>query len=152
MMRVKKTSKQPRYVKISSKEKIIRYSIISRDCLKLKWIAKVIMCYGPVSISYSCEEVSIFIINQLSNFLRLFFRFKLTEIFNWYLFRDGCRGLPLLPMQHPEMAHINFQGSVFVSKKTVNKILKLTENRCGRHCSERDAYIGWRIQFFLSRF
>ena len=42
--------------------------------------------------------------------------------------RGGCRGLPLLPMQHPEMAHINFQSSVFVSEKTVNKILKLDQN------------------------
>ena len=24
--------------------------------------------------------------------------------------RGGCRGLPLLPMQHPEMADINFQS------------------------------------------
>ena len=24
--------------------------------------------------------------------------------------RGGFRGLPLLPMQHPEMAHINFQS------------------------------------------
>ena len=39
--------------------------------------------------------------------------------------RGGCRGLPLLPMQHPEMAHINFQSSAFGSKKSVNKILKL---------------------------
>ena len=38
--------------------------------------------------------------------------------------RGGCRGLPLLPMQHPKMAHINFQSSAFGSKKTVNKILK----------------------------
>ena len=28
----------------------------------------------------------------------------------------------------------------------------LTESRCGRHCSERDADIARRIQFFLSRF
>ena len=41
--------------------------------------------------------------------------------------RGGCRGLPLLPMQHPEMAHSNFESSVFVSKKTVNKILKLDQ-------------------------
>ena len=41
--------------------------------------------------------------------------------------RGGCRGLPLLPVQRPEMAHINFQSSVFVSKKTVNKILKLDQ-------------------------
>ena len=39
----------------------------------------------------------------------------------------GCRGLPLLPMQHPEMAHSNFESSVFVSKKTVNKILKIEQ-------------------------
>ena len=45
-----------------------------------------------------------------------------------WLYRGGCRGLPLLPMQHPEMAHINFQSSVFVSKKTVNKILKLDQD------------------------
>ena len=37
----------------------------------------------------------------------------------------GCRGL--LPMQYPEMAHINVQSSVFVSKKTVIKILKLDQ-------------------------
>ena len=42
-----------------------------------------------------------------------------------HMFRSGCRGLPLLPMQHPEMAHINFQNWVLVSKKTVNKTLKL---------------------------
>ena len=41
--------------------------------------------------------------------------------------RGGCRGLPLLPMQHPKMAHINFQSSAFGSKKTVNKILKLDQ-------------------------
>ena len=41
--------------------------------------------------------------------------------------RGGCRGLPLLPMQHPEMAHINFQSWVFVSKKTMNKFLKLDQ-------------------------
>ena len=41
--------------------------------------------------------------------------------------RGGCRGLLLQPMQHPEMAHINFETSVFVSKKTVNKILKLDQ-------------------------
>ena len=39
----------------------------------------------------------------------------------------GCRGLPLLPMQHPEMAHSNVESSVFVSKKTVNKILKIDQ-------------------------
>ena len=74
---------------------------------------------------------------------------------NYITSRGGCRGLPLLPMQCPEMAYINFQSSVFVSIKTVNKwtrILNLTESRCERHCSERDAYIGWMIQFFLSRF
>ena len=38
-----------------------------------------------------------------------------------------CKGLPLLPMQHPEMAHINSQSSVFVSKKPGNKILKLDQ-------------------------
>ena len=38
------------------------------------------MCYGLVSVSLSCEEDAIFIINQLSNFLRMFFRLKLTEI------------------------------------------------------------------------
>ena len=42
-------------------------------------------------------------------------------------FRGGCRGLPLLPIQHSEMAHINFQSWVFVSKKTMNKILKLDQ-------------------------
>ena len=26
------------------------------------------------------------------------------------IIRGGCRGLPLLPMQHPEMADINFQS------------------------------------------
>ena len=36
----------------------------------------------------------------------------------------GCRGLPLLPMQHFKKAHINFQSCVFVSKNVVNKILK----------------------------
>ena len=41
--------------------------------------------------------------------------------------RGGCRGLPLLPMQHPKMAHINFQSSAFGSKKAVNKILKLDQ-------------------------
>ena len=41
--------------------------------------------------------------------------------------RGGCRGLTLLPMQHPEMANINFQSLVFVSKKPVNKILKLDQ-------------------------
>ena len=30
-------------------------------------------------------------------------------------------------MQHVEMTHINFQSSVFASKKTVNKILKLDQ-------------------------
>ena len=39
----------------------------------------------------------------------------------------GCRGVPLLPIQHPEMAHSNFQNLVFVSTKTVNKILKLDQ-------------------------
>ena len=34
-------------------------------------------------------------------------------------------GLPLLPMQHPKMAHTDFQSWVFVSKNAVNKILKL---------------------------
>ena len=43
--------------------------------------------------------------------------------------RGGCRGLPLLPMQHPKMAHINFQSSAFGSKKTVNKILKLDQKQ-----------------------
>ena len=50
--------------------------------------------------------------------------FRLMQQNDWTITRGGCRGLPLLPMQHPEMAHINFQSSVFVSKKTVNKILK----------------------------
>ena len=27
-----------------------------------------------------------------------------------YVNRGGCRGLPLLPMQHPEIADINFQS------------------------------------------
>ena len=27
-----------------------------------------------------------------------------------YVLKGGCRGLPLLPMQHPEMADINIQG------------------------------------------
>ena len=31
---------------------------------------------------------------------------KLSDI----LTRGGCRGLQLLPMQHPEMAHINFHS------------------------------------------
>ena len=35
-----------------------------------------------------------------------------------------CRGLLLLPMQHPKKAHINFQSCVFVPKNIVNKILK----------------------------
>ena len=39
----------------------------------------------------------------------------------------GCRGVPLLPIQLPEMAHSNFQNLVFVSTKTVNKILKLDQ-------------------------
>ena len=26
------------------------------------------------------------------------------------IIRGGCRGLPLLPMQHPEMADLNFQS------------------------------------------
>ena len=30
-------------------------------------------------------------------------------------------------MQHPEMAHINFQSWVFVSKNAVNMILKLDQ-------------------------
>ena len=42
-------------------------------------------------------------------------------------------------MQHLEMAHINFQSLVFVSKNAVNKILKLE--------LQQDADIGWRIQF-----
>ena len=55
--------------------------------------------------------------------------FELFPITRGKIFiRGGCRGLPLMPMQHPEMAHINFQSSVFVSKKTVNKILKLDQN------------------------
>ena len=37
-------------------------------------------------------------------------------------------------------------------KKLWTRFLNLTKSRCERHCSERDAYIGWRIQFFLSRF
>ena len=58
----------------------------------------------------------------------------------------GCRGLPLLPMQHSEMAHINFQSWVFVSKTAVNKILKLDQKSL---CAtlQRDANIGCRIQF-----
>ena len=39
--------------------------------------------------------------------------------------RGGCSGLPLLLMQHPKKAHINFQSWVFVSKNVMNKILKL---------------------------
>ena len=39
--------------------------------------------------------------------------------------RCRCRGLPLLPMQQSEMAHINFHSWVFVSKNAVNKIFKL---------------------------
>ena len=38
--------------------------------------------------------------------------------------RGGCRGLPLLPIQHSKIAHINFHSWVFVSKNAVNKILK----------------------------
>ena len=30
-------------------------------------------------------------------------------------------------MQHPELAHINFQSWVFVSQTAVNKILKLEQ-------------------------
>ena len=60
--------------------------------------------------------------------------------------RGGCRGLPLLPMQHPEMAHINFQNLVFVSKNAVNKILKLDQMQL-RATLQRDADIGWRIKF-----
>ena len=46
-------------------------------------------------------------------------------VFFWSIARDGCRGLPLLPMEHPEIAHINFHSWVFVSKNGVNQILKL---------------------------
>ena len=37
---------------------------------------------------------------------------KLNHIIDTYRLkiRGGCRGLPLLPMQYPEMAHINFQS------------------------------------------
>ena len=38
--------------------------------------------------------------------------------------REGCRGLPLLPMQHLEKAHNNFHNWVFVPKNAVNKIAK----------------------------
>ena len=54
--------------------------------------------------------------------------------------RGGCRGLPLLPMQHPEMAHINFQSCVFVSKNAENKILKLDQSSYG--CSETLTSVG----------
>ena len=37
------------------------------------------------------------------------------------------RGMPLLKMQHSEMAHINFQKWVFVSKNAVSRILKLDQ-------------------------
>ena len=58
--------------------------------------------------------------------ISLFFGKFLFRIYKGVI-RGGCSGLPLLPMQHLEMAHINFQSSVFVSKRTVNKILKLDQ-------------------------
>ena len=60
--------------------------------------------------------------------------------------RCGCRGLPLLPMQQPEMAHINFHSWVFVSKNAVNKIFKLDRKQV-LVTLQRDSDMGWGYNF-----
>ena len=51
---------------------------------------------------YKLLNYSNFIIDYRNNFDNYILEPLYDEI------RGGCMGLPLLPMQHPEMAHINF--------------------------------------------
>ena len=64
---------------------------------------------------------------------------------NFEQFRGGCRGLPLPPIQHSEMAHIKFS----FLRNLLTRLSNLTGSRCEQNCRET---LGWRIQFFLSRF
>ena len=60
--------------------------------------------------------------------------------------RCRCRGLPLLPIQQPEMAHINFHSWFFVSKNAVNKIFKLDRKQV-LVTLQRDNDMGWGYNF-----
>ena len=60
--------------------------------------------------------------------------------------RCRCRGLPLLPIQQPEMAHINFHSWFFVSKNAVNKIFKLDRKQV-LVTLQWDNDIGWGYSF-----
>ena len=56
-------------------------------------------------------------------------------------YRGGCRGLPLLPMQHPKKAYINFQAWVFFSKNVVNRFSNLSERVMARWSAIRNHFI-----------
>ena len=73
--------------------------------------------------SYKC-----FLLIMLDSVIRVnkkYYPQTLLEECKYVISRGGCRGLLLLPMQHPETADINFQSCVFVSRNAVNKIVKL---------------------------
>ena len=70
--------------------------------------------------------------------------------------RVGCRGLPLLLLQHPEMSPINLLLEFLFLKMLLTRFLNLGESSCGRHCSEtltsvREYNISWCLVFNIIR-
>ena len=63
--------------------------------------------------------------------------------------RGRCKGLRLLPMHTQKWVTLISRVEFSFLKILWRRFPNLTESGCERHCSEWDADIGWKIQFFL---
>ena len=102
------------------------FSIIPQHPLWSKWFRRVFILFETI------QETLYHLLSIKNGSIYFFFLLWHTPMYHllWcnttnINSRGGCSGLPLLLMQHPKKAHINFQSWVFVSKNVMNKILKL---------------------------
>ena len=101
---------------------VIAYTKFPKWCCRMSYLIKFLILFFDAFYIILFWDYSTFLLiiykktqNLFGSMLFTTCHWSIIEFLQYifYVLRGGCSGLPLLPMQYPEMAHINFQSFCF---------------------------------------